>query len=319
MRRVSVQTPPERTDFRELKDFWQAADALGFYAAYTFDHLVPLFPGEGPGYCPPGERYGGQLDGWLVVSALAAVTRRIVVGTLVSDATLREPAVFAKMAVSLDHVSGGRAVLGLGAGWHEDEHRMFGVGFPKPAERIQRLAETLEISRLLMSSPAPVSYRGELHSLDNAYFEPKPVQATVPIMVGGASRKVKRLAAEHADILNTFAPADAWPGLNAELDSLLAENGRAAGDLRRSAYVFADLSGVAEREERLVRTVAERSGISLEQAQARVVGADPTQALRVLTRLFDSGVDEVVLGLSAPFDSTALERFATEVLPIAAQ
>jgi alkanesulfonate monooxygenase SsuD/methylene tetrahydromethanopterin reductase-like flavin-dependent oxidoreductase (luciferase family) len=319
MRRVSIQTPPERTDFAALKDFWQAADGLGFHSAYTFDHLVPLFPGEGPGFSPVGERSGGQLDGWMAASALAAVTQRLLIGTLVSDATLREPALLAKMAVSLDHVSGGRAVLGVGAGWHQTEHHMFGIPFPKPAERIQRLAETLEMSRLLMRSEGPVSYRGRYFTLNGAHFDPKPVHGMVPIMIGGASPKVKRLAAEHANILNTFAPADAWPKLNTELDALLADYGRRPSELRRSAYVFTEISGVPDREDRLASTVADRSGVPLDEAKRRIITANPIQAASVLTRLFAAGVDEVVLGLTAPYDAIALARFAADVVPAVAR
>jgi alkanesulfonate monooxygenase SsuD/methylene tetrahydromethanopterin reductase-like flavin-dependent oxidoreductase (luciferase family) len=317
MTKVSIQTPPERTDFVELRDFWQVADGLHFHAAYTFDHLVPLFPGEGPNYCPDGNRSGSQLDGWLLLGALAASTERLNVGTLVTDATLRPPAVLAKMAVSLDHITGGRAVLGVGAGWHATEHRMFGIPFPTASERVARLAETLEIAIALMQTEGPVTYAGSMFRLDEAYFEPKPIRGTIPIMVGGASRRVKALAAQYANVINTFASAREWPTLNDELDGLLAAHRRHPTELVRSAYVFADISGVPAREERLLSRVSERAGISVSEASTRVVTARPDQARTVLAGLFGAGVDEVVLGLSPPYNPEALERFATEVLPSA--
>ncbi|GAA0714279.1 LLM class flavin-dependent oxidoreductase [Dactylosporangium roseum] len=308
--RISIQTPPERTSFEALKDYWQAADELGVFAAYTFDHLVPLHPGEGPAYRPHGPREGGQLEAWSVVSALAAVTRRVRVGTLVTNVTLREPGVLAKTVVSVDHISGGRSMLGIGAGWHHAEHAMFGIRSPSPHERLGRLTETAQIMRLLMASEGPVTFKGQWYSLQDAYFEPKPVHGSVPILIGGSGRKARLAAARYGDVFNTFAHAEAWPGLNAELNELLRQNGRSPGDLQRSAFVFADLSGDAARQERLVTQVATRSGISMAEAAERVVVADPERAWRTISRLAEAGVDEVILALSAPYDPADLERFA---------
>lgn len=139
---LSIQTTAQGCSFPELRDFWQAADELGLYAAYMSDHLVPLRPLEGPNWPGDGEQLGGQFEGWLAATALAAMTRTLH-GVLVSNVLLRPPALLAKMATTLDHVSGGRAWLGIGVGWHVVEHAMFGIPLPPAADRVSRLVDAL--------------------------------------------------------------------------------------------------------------------------------------------------------------------------------
>jgi alkanesulfonate monooxygenase SsuD/methylene tetrahydromethanopterin reductase-like flavin-dependent oxidoreductase (luciferase family) len=312
---LSIQTPPQDTELSQLRDFWQAADSLGFYAAYTYDHLVPLLPGEGPTHQPRALRTGHQFEGWTVAAALGAATRRLRVGTLVSDVTMRPPALLAKLAVTLDHLTDGRAVLGVGAGWHAEEHRMFGIPLPPAGHRVDLLEDALAIAKILMTCRAPVDYAGRTVALDGAYFEPKPVQDRLPVLVGGSGSRVIELAARYADGLNSFASPEGWPALNADLDARLGRYGRRPEELRRSAYVFADLSGIKDREARLAQLIAERSGVSFGQAQNRIVTADPERSFQVFRAFAAAGVDEVVLGLAPPYEPDALERFASCVVP----
>ncbi|MCW2524170.1 MAG: putative F420-dependent oxidoreductase, Rv1855c family [Frankiales bacterium] len=315
MRRISIQTPPQSTSFAQLRDFWQAADDLGCHAGYTFDHLIPLLPGESPTYRPTGRRVGSQLDGWLAATALAAVTSRLRIGTLVSDVTLRPPALLAKMAVTLDHVSQGRAILGLGAGWHQEEHQMFGIEFFPAGERVKRLDEALELFHLLLADTEAPSYQGEHYAVNEALFEPKAYQdgGAIPVLVGGSGAKVKRAAARHADLFNGFAPAAGWPALNRELDGLLAAAGRPSTALARSAYVFAELSADPGRQQGLIAAVADRNGIEAGEARGRVLLADPEHNHSVLEGLFAAGVDEVVLGLAPPYDPGDLAVLSDEL------
>ncbi|MYE98409.1 MAG: LLM class flavin-dependent oxidoreductase, partial [Acidimicrobiaceae bacterium] len=135
---IAVQTPPEHTDYPRLLDIWQTADGLGFAAGFTFDHFVPLNPGARPS-APGGTPDGPQFEGWTVLAALGAATSRLDVGTLVTGVTYRHPVLLAKMAVTLDHVTGGRALLGLGAAWHEAEHLMYGFDYPGVGDRMTLL------------------------------------------------------------------------------------------------------------------------------------------------------------------------------------
>lgn len=287
--RISVQTPPQGVSFTELRDFWQAADSLGFAAAYVDDHLVPLRPYEGPRWTGTGARLGRQLDGWTTVAGLAVQTERLKIGVLVSAVTLRPPAVLARMAMTLDHLSGGRAVLGLGAGWHAEEHALFGIAFPSVAQRIDRLGEAIQLARA--HGPA------------------------IPIIVGGSGRRVLELACRRADELNSFGGPDDWAARNRGLDRLLAEAGRPARDLRRSAYVFADLGRDRTLSNEMMLELARRDASTPAEAAARTVIGEPERAIAVLRAFARAGVDEVVLGLRPPYSPVQLSDFAHDVMP----
>ncbi len=310
--RLAVQTPPEHTSFAALRDVWQAADDLGYEAAFTFDHLVPLRAGERPGW-PGGDerRRGLQYDGWLAATALAAGTRRIQVGTLVTGVTYRHPAVLAKMAVTLDHVTDGRAILGIGAGWHEEEHRMFGLPFPGAGERMRRLDETLDMFRLLCTTDGPVTYDGRSYRLDEAIFEPKPIRPSgIPVLVGGSGTRLKRIAACHADLFNGFAAPWEWPAVNAELDAAVRGAGRPEGALRRVAYVFAELSGDRDREDALVDLFRRSRGGSDDEVRRRLLLGRPAHDAAVLRSFADAGVDLVVVNLRPPYSTVGLAPLA---------
>ena len=317
--RFAIQTPPERTTFSALRDLWQAADELGFSAAFTFDHLLPLHPGERPGVPAPAERSGSQFEGWTVLTALAAGTRNLQVGTLVSGVTYRHPAVLAKMAVTLDHVTDGRTILGLGAGWHAQEHAAFGIGFPDVGERMARLDETLTMFHLLCNSGgAPVDFEGRYCRLHQAVFNPVPVRASgIPVLVGGSGARLKRIAARHASWFNTFAAPWEWVAINGDLDGLLHAAGRRPADLLRTAYVFAELSGDAAQEDRLVETFQATRGGTADEVRKRVLVGSPGDMSATLRSYADAGVDLVIINLRPPYGPVVagLERFAKEVIP----
>ncbi|MCU1503996.1 MAG: class F420-dependent oxidoreductase [Ilumatobacteraceae bacterium] len=312
--RIAIQTPPEHTSFAALRDVWTAADALGFHAAYTFDHLVPLNPGQRPG-TPGGVPDGPQFEGWTALSALAAGTTRLQVGTLVTGVTYRHPALLAKMAVTLDHVTDGRAVLGLGAAWHEAEHRMYGIEYPGVGERMGRLDESLTIFRRLCTEDA-VDFAGRYYQLEQAVFDPKPVRPSgIPILVGGSGDRLKRIAARHATMFNSFAAPWEWPAVNIDLDEKLRAAGRAAHELERTAFVFSELSGSSAAEDELVGHFQRTRGGTDEEVRSRIVIGSPDAMVAVLRSYADAGVSTVILNLRPPFDVAGLERFATEVLP----
>jgi alkanesulfonate monooxygenase SsuD/methylene tetrahydromethanopterin reductase-like flavin-dependent oxidoreductase (luciferase family) len=295
---------------------WQAADALGFRAAFTFDHLVPLNPGARPGH-EGGVPSGPQLEGWVTLAALAEATQRLEVGTLCSGVTYRHPVVLAKMAVSLDHVSDGRAILGLGAAWHEAEHRMYGIPFPPVGDRMTMLDETLAAFAALCQSDGQVDFDGSAVHLAGAVFDPKPVRpgGRIPVLVGGSGPRLMRLAARHADLYNGFWAPWEWGEVNDRLDGLVDGAGRKPAELERTAFVFSELSGDPARTAELVAHFQRTRGGTEEEVRSRIVAGDPDTMATVLGTFADAGVQHVIINLRPPLDVDAVIGFGERVLP----
>ena len=160
-------------EYPVLERFWRDADDLGFHAVWDYDHFYgmrdPLTP---------------TFDGWSTLAAMAAVTSRVRIGCLVTGVTYRHPAILAKMAASVDHISSGRLEFGIGAASHEGEHAGYGIPFPSAGTRIDMLDEACGVIRRLWTEDS-VSHRGRFWTLSGALSNPKPVQDRVPIVIGG--------------------------------------------------------------------------------------------------------------------------------------
>ncbi len=313
--KLAIQTPPEHTDFSRLRDLWQAADQLGFSAGFTFDHFVPLNPG------PRQETVGGvpsgpQFEGWVVLAALGAVTSKLEVGTLVTGVTYRHPALLAKMAVTLDHVTAGRAVLGVGAAWHDAEHAMYGVDYPAVGDRMALLEETVEAFRLLCDSPELVSYSGRFVNLNDAVFDPMPLRPNgIPVLIGGGGERLRRIAARCADWYNGFWAPWEWDEVNKNLDVALARYGRQPADLKRTAFVFSELSGDQTASNELVAAFQANRGGTSEEVRSRVLAGSPDDMISVLRAYEDAGVEMVILNIRPSQQVEHLQSFAELVLP----
>ena len=221
----------------ELVERFQLADELGFDHAWLVDHLMPTDP--------PHER--PCFEAWTSLAALAALTRRIELGVLVSSNTFRHPSLLAKQVATVDHVSGGRLILGMGTGWYADEHRRFGVEFPAAPERVERLEEAMEVLLRLLSG-AEASYDGQFYRLDGAHALPRPVRGRVPILIAAHRPRMIRLAASYADVWDTFATVrgTATDGIGSSLaervemfDAACRDDGREPTSIRRSTRVSA--------------------------------------------------------------------------------
>ena len=226
--RISVKLAPTFT-YPELEQFWRTADELGFEAIWNYDHFYGLVDDAKPTH-----------EGWTTLAAMAVVIRQARVGCMVTGVTYRNPAILAKMAVTVDHISGGRLDFGIGAGWHEAEHRGYGIGFPGPGARVAMLDEALTVIRRLWTEDA-VTHSGRFFTLTDALCEPKPIQRPhPPIIVGGSKPKMLRVIARHADEWNMPShngPAE-WGEATAALDLACAEVGRDPGDVRRAVQLF---------------------------------------------------------------------------------
>ena len=193
--RFGLRIPQDGADFAELRDIAQAAEQLGYHSLWLYDHFYH-FP------VPDNVRI---LEPWTLMSVLAGATRTIRLGTLVLCNGYRPPALLAKMAATLDVLSGGRLEFGYGAGWHAEEFAGYGYNFPPVPRRIRQMEEGLTVIRKLWSEER-ASFGGKFYQLNEAYCEPKPVQRPhPPITIGGGGEQLLlRAVARHADIWNYF-------------------------------------------------------------------------------------------------------------------
>jgi F420-dependent oxidoreductase-like protein len=184
--------PQVGVPFTVIKERVQLADRLGFHSVWFVDHMWSR-----------GLPDLDHLESWTLMSAVAAITERIGIGTLVLCNSYRSPSLLAKMAASLDHVSNGRLLLGLGAGWMEEEYTAYGYSFPTARIRIEQLDEALSVIKLLLTEPR-ASFQGKYYAIEDAVNNPKPKQKPrPPILIGGAGeQRLLRVVAEHADIWN---------------------------------------------------------------------------------------------------------------------
>jgi F420-dependent oxidoreductase-like protein len=223
--KVGVDVSQHQLEWPEIKRRVLFAEDAGFESAWVFDHFTVLY----------GDRKGPCLEAWTLLAGLGAVTTRIRLGALVTGVTYRHPSLLAAEVVTVDHLSGGRLNLGLGAAWHDEEHRRLGFHFPSAGERIQRLDETLQIVKALLTSDG-VDFEGRHYRLRRGFYRPRPVQQPhPPIWIGAMGEKsMLPLAARHADVWHAFGPVSELARKSALVDRLAEEAGRDPSDIGRS-------------------------------------------------------------------------------------
>ena len=193
--RVGLKLAPQFTTVEELRAVWHVADEAGFDHVWNFDHFASIRE----------DTTGDIFEAWTLLGAMAEATKNVRIGCMVTGNTYRHPGVLAKMAVTVDHLSGGRLEFGLGAAWAEGEHTMLGLEFGTVGQRIARLEEACRVVKALWTEDR-ASFEGDWYRLENAIANPKPVQKPYPpIWIGGTGeRKTLRVVAEHADVWNCF-------------------------------------------------------------------------------------------------------------------
>jgi F420-dependent oxidoreductase-like protein len=210
-----------------MQRVWLEADATPIIEhAWLFDHFMPI----------NGHTTGPCLEGWTLLSAFAALTKRLRVGVMVTGNTYRHPAVLANMGATVDIISNGRLEFGIGAGWNEMEHSAYGIPLYNPGERLRRLAEACEVIKRMWTETAP-DFDGQYYQLKQAYCEPKPVQKPYPpFVIGGSGEKVTlRIAAQYADIWNFVGGSiETFQHKNEVLDAHCAALGRDPKAIERS-------------------------------------------------------------------------------------
>ncbi len=268
-----------------LRDAAEAAEAAGFSSLWVMDHLMQL---------PPlGGAAASILEGYVTLGALAAVTNRVELGTLVTGVTYRNPALLAKQIATLDALSGGRVILGIGAAWYDTEHAAYGWDFPPVKERFARLNEAVAICRGMFDNDT-FTYTGTYYSVAEARVVPRP-QRRIPLMIGGSGeRKTLRMVAELADLCNIGGTAGFVSRKLAILDEHCAAVGRNPGDIKRTAMTSLFVSpNDAERD--ALRGMLNYDNDS--DVRDRMIIATADEATENLAAIVAAGVDEVIVNL----------------------
>jgi F420-dependent oxidoreductase-like protein len=291
--------PASTQPWVDVLEMARHVESTGWDGFYFCDHFMP----NGRNVDVPWAEVFTTLGG------IAAAVPRIRFGTLVCGNTYRHPAVLAKMAATLDHMSGGRFVLGLGAGWQENEHVAYGIPFYTLQERLARLEEACQVVKALFGEKR-ASFKGRFYQLEDAALDPKPVQQPLPLLIGGGGEKVTlRIAARWADEWNVWGDVALLKHKMAILDRHCARAGRDPRAIRRSAVALLQIVDDPQAAEKI------RAGAT---GRPLIVGtidevAKTVQAYR------DAGVDELIipdfnLGPREPKLAT-LDRFIREVAP----
>jgi alkanesulfonate monooxygenase SsuD/methylene tetrahydromethanopterin reductase-like flavin-dependent oxidoreductase (luciferase family) len=305
---IGVYLPQVGLEWRELRARVTDCDRLGIHSVWFMDHLYP-----------PGLPALPSFEAWTTATALAATTERVRLGHLVLANGFRHPALLAKMATTLDHVSGGRLDLGIGSGSWAPEYAQFGLDFPKEAERAARLGEALDVMRLLFTEDAP-SYDGRHYRLREAPSLPRPVQRPhPPIHVGGAGEKrTLPLVARHADVWNcpTYALAE-LPRKLALLREDCLRIDRDPGTLRVTEEAVLALAATRGEVEEARATAERRFGGPGWGFRAGGYCGTPDDIIARIAERARLGVQGVVFFLHDRAEPDTLRLLATEVVPAA--
>jgi alkanesulfonate monooxygenase SsuD/methylene tetrahydromethanopterin reductase-like flavin-dependent oxidoreductase (luciferase family) len=297
------------TDWPTFLDAQTRAERLGFDSLWTWDHLYPIV----------GSHEGPILECYTAMSAVAGATKRSTIGMMVGANTFRNPALTAKMVTTMDHLSGGRAVLGIGAAWFETEHHAYGLEYGEgPPERLRWLAEALPIMRGMLHGEHPTA-AGRYYHAHEVRNDPPPIQAHLPILIGGGGRNVTlRLVARYADACNlgggTKNVAEGEAALVRHCDDIGREEKEIERTVGTGVVVIRDSRAEAQK---VLERIFEHNG-KARLWEDQPVGT-PEDVAELLSPLADMGYHHFICGFPSPYDEESMMRMATEVRPLLAK
>jgi len=293
-----------RTTWPEVLDAALAVERAGWDSIWIDDHLL----------VDEGGDTDAKLEGWAILAALATTTTRTRLGVLVAANTFRNPGLTAKLATTLDHLSGGRAVLGLGGGWFEREHAAYGIDFGGGfGERLDRLDEATGLITRLLDGER-VTHTGRFYTLRDALVAPRPVQARLPILVGGSGpTRTLRTTARYADLWNGFGEPDRIAEVSAVLEQRCAEIGRPFEAIERTVTANVVIRDTEEYARGAWEATAVRHGLVGRLGpdgteRDLTVGGSPADVAAYLAGYAALGVAEVMIVFRAPFDLETIAR-----------
>jgi len=306
--RFGIHAGPQDCSIEDLRRLWQIADTRGFHWCSVWDHLYSVSDLRDPSK--------PAYEGIATMAALAASTRNVRVGCLVFCVGYRNPGVLAKAAVTIDHISGGRCELGLGAGWNEAEFNAFGMSFDPIKDRLDRLEETAIVLRRLFDGEK-VSLAGKQICVENAVCAPAPVQNRLRLWIGGQGEKrLLRLVARHADGWNVpFLAPEVFAARNSTLEHWCEVEKRDPRRIVRTVNVGLAIGATDARSKQQAEKLQSMFGALTEWVKPGHLLGTPAAARDRLAAYEKAGAEWVILALRAPFDWEGLELFIDEVMP----
>ncbi len=290
---LGVHTGPQDIGLDELRRLWRHCDQAGFALITVWDHFY-----QSPYQNPTSPTY----EAVALLSVLALDTQRARIGCLCFGMGYRNPAVLAKSLTTIDHLSGGRLIVGLGAGWLVEEHQAYGIDMLAVKERMNRLSEGVQVIRALFNQEKS-SFEGQYFELNEATNYPRPVRGTIPIIVGGGGeRRTMAIAARYGDGSNqAYLSAETYRHKNQVLDQWCERFGRDPATLERSVNLHFQMSSRPEPPD-------------AKHPDGAIFGS-PQQVIDQLGPYVDAGAQRIGLAIRPPVDWDALDRFIQDVMP----
>lgn len=273
--------------WEETREQARWADANGWDSFWGYDHFFTLSDGDA----------GPNLEGWTLLAALATLTTSVRLGLLVTGITHRNPAILAKEAVTVDVVSGGRVIFGVGAAWNGREHQAYGLPFPPPAERVDRFGEAMEVYRRLETHER-ATFHGRYYTLEDAPFAPKPVFGHIPILIGSTGKRMLRHVARYADQWDGGGTVDEYLAYGRRLDALCRQIGR---DPREIRWVMSTEPDKLASEDTFRDFVTRYAAIGVRSFLFKIPRGAPSPTLRAIT-------ERVIPELRSAFTAGELTR-----------
>ena len=271
--RFSIWPAPTRS-WDEIRELAQHCEATGWDGVYFADHFMPNAPDATP-------QDGDTIECWSVMAALAATVPRVRLATLVTSVTYRHPAVLANIAAAVDNISGGRLLLGIGAGWQENEHAAYGIDLGTVKERLDRFEEACQVVRSLLHEKR-TTFKGAHYELDDAPNQPAPLQEKLPLLIGGGGEKrTMKIAAAYADEWNAWTTPEVLAHKVGVLHRHCEDLGRDPAEIQVSTQALLFLS-------------TDESWLESRRAAGGIVGT-PGEVVDIVGRYRDAGLDELII------------------------
>jgi alkanesulfonate monooxygenase SsuD/methylene tetrahydromethanopterin reductase-like flavin-dependent oxidoreductase (luciferase family) len=308
--KLGINLWSQASDWPSFLAAGRRAEELGYDTLWTWDHLYAIF----------GDPHQPIFEGYTALAALAQATDRIQLGLFVGANTFRNPGLAVKAVTTIDHISDGRAIMGIGGAWFELEHQAFGIDFGGGfGQRLDWLAEAASATRALLDGSTVTSAAGGRYAFDELQLDPPPIQDHLPIMIGGGGeRKTLRIVAEYADMWNVFGTPDVVSHKDAVLRAHCADVGRDPATIERTLGCKVTIRSSEAEAERVRLDLLERNQTPLERVEGDTSfwTGTPEQIAETMIDYVRIGFEHFIVELPAPYDAETMESLATVVRPM---